>query len=275
MEELKDTETTEIEYKKSLSVVQANELIRSKQDDFSLLEIKILRLAVSQIVKNETDFKTYTCRIGDLAKYLNISEANIYRDIKDTCTRLLKKTIYIEDKSKPKNKGKPNYKIFHWIDYVEYNDGKITFRLSESLSPYLLGLERLFTLYNYEEIINLPTSNAVRLYELIESLQNMEFHYINPVSYANIPVDKNEFIFEIDWLRKYFNCESKYPNNADFVKRIIDGATIAIRKNTFMNLTYRTHKDGRNIKYIIFRRDNDISKERIEQLEKDKPKDER
>ncbi len=242
-----------IKYNKDFYVIQANELVRSKQDDLSLLEAKLIRLAITQVLREDTDLKTYSCNVVDLAKFLGISKDNIYRDIQDLSKNLMKKSIFIKDKTQPKKKGKENYKIFHWIDYVEYIDGVITFRLSESLKPYLIGLEQLFTLYGYEAIIDLPTNYSIRLYELIASYQNMSVRLMPDTNYTDIPIEKNEFIFSIDWLRDYFNCNDKYPNTSDFIKRVVDSAVNAIVKNTLMRVSYRVVKKGRSITHIVFK----------------------
>ena len=242
-----------IKYNKDFYVIQANELVRSKQDDLTLLEAKLIRLAITQVLRDDTDLKTYSCNVVDLANFLGIDNHNIYRDIQDLSKSLMKKSIFIKDKTQPKRKGKENYKIFHWIDYVDYTDGVITFKLSDSLKPYLIGLEQLFTLYGYDAVIGLPTNYSIRLYELIASYQNMTVRLMPDTNYTDIPIEKNEFIFTVDWLRDYFNCNDKYPNTGDFVKRVIDGAVKAIVKNTLMRLSYRTVKKGRSITHIVFK----------------------
>ena len=242
-----------IKYNKDFYVIQANELVRSKQDDLTLLEAKLIRLAITQVLRDDTDLKTYSCNVVDLANFLGIAKDNIYRDIQDLSKSLMKKSIFIKDKTQHKRKGKENYKIFHWIDYVDYTDGVITFKLSDSLKPYLIGLEQLFTLYGYDAVIGLPTNYSIRLYELIASYQNMTVRLMPDTNYTDIPIEKNEFIFTVDWLRDYFNCNDKYPNTGDFVKRVIDGAVKAIVKNTLMRLSYRTVKKGRSITHIVFK----------------------
>ena len=72
-----------IKYNKDFYVIQANELVRSKQDDLTLLEAKLIRLAITQVLENDTDLKTYTCNVVDLANFLGIAKDNIYRDIKE------------------------------------------------------------------------------------------------------------------------------------------------------------------------------------------------
>lgn len=244
-----------IKYNQNFYVIQANELVRSKQDDLTLLEAKLIRLAITQILRDDTDLKTYSCNIVDLAKFLGISKDNIYRDVQDLAKNLMRKSIFIKDKTQPNKRGRENYKIFHWIDYVEYMDGVITFKISDSLKPYLIGLEELFTLYGYDVVIGLPTNYSIRLYELMASYQNMTVRMIPDTNYTDIPAEKDEFIFSVEWLRDYFNCNNKYPNTGDFVKRVIDSAVKAIGKNTLMKLSYRTVKKGRCIAYIVFKMD--------------------
>lgn len=253
MEELTKETAVAIKYNKEFSVIQANELVRSRQDDLTLLEAKLIRLAITQVVREDTDLKTYSCNVVDLAKFLDISPDNIYRDIQELSKNLIKKSIFIKDKTNTSRKGKENYKIFHWIDYVEYRDGVITFKLSDSLKPYLLGLEELFTMYGYEAIIELPTPYSIRLYELIASYQNMTVRNMPDTNYTDIPIEKSEMIFTVEWLRNYFNCNDKYTNTSDFIKRVIDSSIKYIVKDTFMRVSYRTIKKGRSITHIVFK----------------------
>ena len=244
-----------IKYNREYLVVQANELVRSKQDDLSLLEAKLIRLAISQVLEEDTDFRTYSCNVVDLAKFLGISKENIYRDIQDLSVNIMKKSIFIREKE-PNKKGKQNYKIFHWVDYVEYKDGTITFKLSENLRPYLIGLEELFTAYSYEALIDLPTNYSIRLYELLASWQNTTIREVPKTNYTNVPIERNEFIFTIGYLREYFNCVDKYPNAGDFIINVIDKAVKVIQENTLMRVSYRKVKKGRSIEYIVFRLDD-------------------
>lgn len=239
-------------YDKDLTVVQANELVRSKKDDLTLIEAKLIRLAIGQILKEDTDLRTYSCEIVDLARFLGISSDNIYRDVADINKSLMGKVIYIEDPTQRDRRGNPRYKIFHWVDTAEYADGVIKYKISEDLKPYLIGLERFFTKYGYESIAALPSDYAIRLYELLASYQNMTVRKDRENDF-DVEIEKNEIIFEIKWLRTYFGCEKKYPNTGDFVKRIIAGSVNAIQQHTDMRLTFRTVKSGRFIKYVVFK----------------------
>lgn len=240
-----------IKYNKNYYVIQANELVRSRQDELSLLEAKLVRLAIAQVLKDDEDLKTYTCNVSKLADFLGISSQNIYRDVQELSIKLMKKSIFI--RSKESKQGKQNYKILHWVDYVEYKDGVITFKLSEHLKPYLVGLNELFTRYGYEEILKLPTNYSIRLYELLYSYANMTFieGYTSYI-YEDIPLEKNEVCFSIDYLREYFNCKDKYPNTGDFIKRVIGAGITDINENTVYPCSYRTIRKRNKITHIVF-----------------------
>lgn len=241
-----------IKYNKNYNVIQANELVRSRQDELTLLEAKLVRLAVAQVLKEDTDLKTYTCNAARLAEFLGITRQAIYKDIQDLSLNLMKKSIFIRDKSG--KQGKQNYKIFHWVDYVEYKDGDITFKLSEHLKPYLVGLNELFTSYGYEEILRLPTNYAIRLYELLYSYANLRFQEgYHETTFDNVRLDEDEVVFTIEQLREYFNCKDKYPNTGDFIKRVIKAAIEDINQNTVYPCSYRLVKEHNKIKKVVFK----------------------
>ena len=242
-----------VKYNKNYQIIQANELVRSRQDDLTLLEAKLVRLAIAQILKDDTDLETYSCNTTRLAEFLGITRQAVYFSIQDLSLSLMKKRIFIKSKDKAKS-GKPNYKIFHWVDYIEYKDGTITIKLSKSLKPYLVGLDKLFVSYRYEELLKLKTTYAIRLYELLVSYSNMRFtDELERFTYRQIPLEKNEFIFSMDYLREYFNCDTKYSNNVDFIKRVITAGVNDINKNTLLPCSYRLIKEGKKIAYIIFK----------------------
>lgn len=253
-------EITELTYSKDLTVIQANELIRAERDDLTLLEAKLIALAISQIVKSDTNIRTYSCHISDLADFLGVGKDNIYKEMDDLTSGLLRKVIKLIDKEHPrKRNGQPNYDKFQWCDNAKYNNGVITIRLNEKLKPYLIGLNKLFTQYGYESIIYLPTPYSIRLYELLASFRNTlhpyDPDYINQnPQFPDIPIEKNELLFSIQYLRKYFNCVDKYPQTGDFIKWVIDSSIKGINKNSpSMRLSYRTIKTSRSITHIAFK----------------------
>ena len=241
-------------YNKDLLVLQANELVRSQQDNLTLLEARLVRLAIAQIFKNDDDFRTYEIDIISLAKLLKMDKYNIYHEMDRLTTDLMRKIIYIRDNGEGK---KQNYIKLHWVDTVKYKDGIITFKLSQELRPYLLGLQQLFTMYEYEDIIELPTNYSIRLYELLTSYQNMKYRGFHNKEYNGIEIEEGEVVFTISYLRRFFNCQDYYKdNNSKFINKVIKSSVNYINKKTVSRITFRTARNElkqQEIKYIIFK----------------------
>jgi plasmid replication initiation protein len=248
-----------IQYNKELLIVQANKILRAKQDDLTLLEAKLIKLVVSQIAMSDNDLMTYHCYVMDLANFLEIPQDNIYRDMDSLSSSILTKRIYLIDENRPqKRNGQPNYLKFQWVSAFRYDNGLITIRLNDELKPWLLGLHAAFTEYGVECILKLPTSNSIRLLELLKSYEytiNVYSPRYRPSNlFPHIPRDNNELIFSLDYLKNYFNCADKYPATKDFIKRIIDASVRAINLNQEnIRVSYRVAKEGRKIGYILFK----------------------
>lgn len=228
-----------ISYDPNHQIVIANDLIRSKQDDLNLLEAKLVRLMIMQVVKEDKGFKTFSCKITSLAKFLGITQDNIYKAVDELTDNLMSKRIKIIPEEE-RNKRKPSYKKFHWVETADYdrNDGTIKLRLSDDLKPYLIGLYEKFTQYQYTEILTLSSVYAIRFYELLSSFNQLIF---------SKKIKEESFALSIGYLRSYFNCENKYPNNGDFLKRVIDSAIKEINSKTNFLVSYHRVKDGRRI----------------------------
>ena len=261
-------------YNSDYLVIQANELIRAKQDPLTLLEAKLLKFTIAQVLQADDDFKTFRIEVSKLAKLLKMPKNNIYNarvpkpESKEkekaefglvSLTRsLLKKTIQIEREGK--KKGSQKIEQFNWLQECIYEDGFITIRLHDRLKPYLLGLNELFTQYPYIEILELPTYNSMRLFELLSSYQNTRFmkHPRNKI--GKIQIAEDEIVFTVEQLRTYFQCEDSYKKQADFISRVIDKSVTAINNKTVLRASYRTVKDERGrITHLVFKIGNIVN----------------
>ena len=251
--EVSQDETQQLKLSRDNTVFQANKLVRCPKDDLTVLEAKLIRLVISQIVKRDTEFMTYTCAAVDLANFWGIATDDVYREFKQIGDSLLKKVIYME-----KENGK-GYNHFQWVSRISYDNGVITVKLNSELKPYLIGLDKLFTAYGYEVIMTFNTNRVIMLYELLSSYQNLSLRK-RPMNDSNsmyvpdfIKLDSDEYIFTMEFLRKYFRCEDKYKITGDFLRRVIQDPLTVINKNTTMNASFRTVRKGRKIGYVIFR----------------------
>lgn len=224
-----------IAYNKEHYAVMANSIVKGKQE-MTLIEARIIRLLITQVVKEDKDLKTYTCRIQDLADFLNVTSDNIYRDIKTICRRLLSRVVTIGT-----DNPKQPWEMFQWVQTARYDgNGNITLKLSEQIAPYVLELNSWFTQYQIENILQFNSFYAIRLYELIKCENGITRD------------TKESFTFEIDYLRQVFCCENKYKTTAEFIREVIEIGTKEINEKSDIELSYECKKTGKKITSIEF-----------------------
>jgi len=228
-------ENKTITYNKNHYAVMANTIIKGKQE-MTLMEARLIRLLITQVVKEDKDFKRYTCRIQDFAKFLGIAPKGLYRDVSDICISLLKRVVKIGT-----NDPKKPWKAFQWIQLAEYDGkGNITLELSEKIAPYVLELNSWFTQYKLENILSFNSFYAIRLYEILKCDMGIARE------------EKFEFSYDIEYLREILCCEEKYKLINDFTKRVIEISIREINEKSDIEVTYECFKTSRKITGIKF-----------------------
>lgn len=224
-----------IVYNKEHYTVLANDIIKGKQD-MTLQQARIIRLLVTQIVKQDKDLKNYTCRIQELARFLGIDSSNLYKDVQKFCDELLGLRVHVET-----GNPKEPWEIFQWLQLAKYDgNGNITLELSNKMKPYVIELDKWFTQYQLGNILAMKSFYSIRLYELIKCQDGIT------------RVEKDYHEFTIDYLRQYFCCEKKYKKIIDFKKNVIEIAVKEINKNTDIFLDIEYIKTGRAITSVRF-----------------------
>ena len=225
----------EMTYNAEHNTVAANDIIKGKQS-MTLQTARLIRLLVTQIAERDKDLKTYTCKITDLAKFLNIDSSNLYKDIFKICECAMKSVVYI-------GTGNPKHpwELFHWVSTASYDGkGTLTLRLSDEIKPYVLELEKWFTQYKLKNILEFNSYYAIRLYEIIKcedgATGNMQ----------------SELEFEIEELRQYFDCEKKYKLFTDFKRKVIEVAVREINEKSDIWLKPTYKKWGRAYTSVSF-----------------------
>ena len=209
-------------YNKEHYAVVSNDIIQGKQD-MTLHQARLLRLMITQVVKEDKDLKTYSCRIQDLAKFLNIDSSNLYRDVQKFCSDLLKLQVKVGSKN-----PKKSWAIFQWFQLAKYDDnGTLTLMLSNQIAPFVLDLNKWFTQYKLENILEMNSFYSIRLYELLKCQMGINQYDI-------------DFSFSLEELRVFFCCENKYKQFGDFKKNVIHTAITEINEKTdlFVFVTY-------------------------------------
>lgn len=217
---------------KDFYVCQKNSLIKAKYSMTKNANI-LLRLAVSQIIKEDKEFFYYSISSKELSKILEIDEKSIYREIKKVAKEIASKYLEIE-------KSTNNYKIINWCKYIEYDNGILTICISDELKPYLLNLNSWFTQYQIKYITQFNSSYAIRLYEIIKCEDGVKSGYNTSINIS------------IADLRKYLNCENKQKKIIDFKRNVIEISVREINEKSDILIIPHYKKTSRTITSIDF-----------------------
>lgn len=234
---IKDIQTRQMNMDKENMVAIANDMIKGVSN-LSLMEAKLLRLLIMQVVPEDDCFYRFNMKVNEFAKLLNIKSSNIYPQMKSIVSHLISEVISIGD-------GNPKHpwQMFHWLDYCGYADGTLTIELSKHLSPYILGLKKWYTQYRLEEIIELKSVYGIRLYELIAMAMK------NRLPHGDV---STEVYIDIDTIRKATGTTNKYQRISQFKEKIIYTAIRDINKHCVYYVTARDYKEGRKIVGFYF-----------------------
>lgn len=217
----------ELKLNKDYCVVSANDLIKGKQR-MTIQESKLLYIAISQVVKEDKDFKTYTTTIPELAEFLGITSDNLYRDIDKITDNLLQRFVKIKiDKNK--------WKKFQWVNRADYDNGVLTLRLSDDIKPYLLELEKHYSQFVLSTMLTFKSYYASRIYQLLvcDMMGKEEFE-------KTLTIEELRDFLQID--------EKKFSRPFDLIKNTIAIAKEEINEpasNSCIIMDYRVNKQRR------------------------------
>lgn len=199
-------DTYPIQYNKDYYVVVGNALIKGKQT-MTLRESILLHIAISQVLAEDEDLKTYTTSVTELAAFMGINKNSLYRDLESICESLRSRNIKIKV-----GEGRTaKWKVFGWISSASYADGFLTLRLSDEIKPYIIGL-KLKNYYSQSVLGVLLSFNkyySVRLYQYLWA------------DYGEHPKPIDYWEFTIDEIRELFQTGKKYSHIKMLIKKTI------------------------------------------------------
>ena len=233
-------------YERDRYVVKANELIQKSRFNLTLQQQKIVLYLISQIERNDKEFKLYSFSIQQFCKVcgINYTSGKNYNDLKEAIKEIAQKVLWIK---------LPNGKetTVRWIEkaYIDRNTGTIEIRLDEDMKPYLLQLRDNFTQYELVWTLQFNSKYSIRLYELIKSIH---YHDLDPY----------ERTYDIDELKRLLDAET-YKTYQHFKDRALQVAVDEINSTSDKLVSFVPIKDGRAVKKIQLHIESKDQGERI------------
>lgn len=233
-----------LKFDKDYYVVTANDLIKGRQK-MSLREAQLLFVAISQVVYEDKDFKTYTTTVPELAKFMGIDENSLYRDLEGICTRLLQRVVKIQVGGE-NSKGRKKWDIFQWVNRAKYDNGKLTIRLSDDIKPYLLDLEAYYSQTLLGTLMTFRSYYATRLYQYLVADTNSRWGTVE------------EWNFTCEQLRELFQIQdTQYKQPRDLLKKTIKPALTELGSSEYAYVwdyeEHRAAKRGRPLTGVSFK----------------------
>jgi len=214
-------------------VVKHNTLTNATYN-LDLVEQRLILLAIvdaRRSGKGITANDPLNIAANDYAQQFGTTRQASYSALKNACENLFNRYFkYVE--------GNKNIKS-RWVSQIAYIDdlARVELIFSPTVVPLITELERHFTQYAIEQIVELNSAYAVRLYELLMSWRGTQ---------------KTEF-FTISELRGRLGVDnSDYSRLDNFKRRVLDIAIEQINQRTDITAKYEQYKTGRVVTGFSF-----------------------
>ena len=166
----------------------------------------------------------------------NVARQTAYQALKDACKDLFARQFSYQEINK---RGKVENVLSRWVSEIRYIDDEATVKLifAPAIVPLITRLEEQFTKYELQQISNLSSAYAVRLYELLIAWR----------STGQTPV-----IELAEFRQKIGVLDDEYTRMGNFKDRVLNLAIAQINKHTDIKVKCEQHKKGRNISGFSF-----------------------
>ncbi|AXQ20660.1 MULTISPECIES: replication initiation protein RepM [Acinetobacter] len=219
-------------------VVKDNALINASYN-LDLVEQRLILLAIVEARESGKGINANDPLEVHAESYINqfnVARQTAYQALKDACKDLFARQFSYQEINK---RGNVENVLSRWVSEIRYIDDEATVKLifAPAIVPLITRLEVQFTKYELQQISNLSSAYAVRLYELLIAWR----------STGQTPViELTEFRNKIGIL------DDEYTRMGNFKDRVLNLAIAQINEHTDITVKYEQHKKGRNISGFSF-----------------------
>lgn len=205
-------------------LVQSNALIQSRQT-FTLLQQRILALAVQQINKNDNPDTEYKVLIQDLVDLSN--SKNIYNQIEEETRKLAGKVVTHKGKT---SKGKRFFTHWTMIKKAKHieDSGELIIQFHTEIAEQLFDLKGKFGSAVAIEKASCKSVFGARIYEILLDYWRFE-----------------EVEFSVKDLKYMLGLNNKFKSFTQFRKYVLKKAQNDVAENTQLRFTWRELKKAK------------------------------
>lgn len=220
-------------------VVKDNALMNASYN-LDLVEQRLILLAIIEARESGKGINANDPLTVHAESYINqfgVHRVTAYQALKDACDNLFARQFSYQSKSE---KGNIQNHRSRWVSEIIYIDTEATVKIifAPAIVPLITRLEEQFTKYDIEQISDLSSAYAIRLYELLICWR----------STGKTPIiDLGEFRNRIGVL------DTEYHRIAHLKERVIEHSIKQINEHTDIIASYEQHKKGRTITGLSFK----------------------
>lgn len=215
-------------------VRKSNDLVEARFK-FDLYEMRLFLKMVSMVKNEDADFQVYRVYLRDVVQDFELGNSG-YERIREAARRLMSKviTLYLEH-----DLGIMRFETPVVIGLGSFDKGVgerfVEVSFHPNLKPHLLNLKSRFLLYDMRNILRLPSTYSIRMYELLKQYER---------------IGKRRF--RVDSLKEILGVAEGYPLYGNFKQRVLDKAQKDLEKHTDISFTYEERKEGKMVTELVF-----------------------
>lgn len=227
-----------VEQEKNMLIVKDNALINASYN-LELVEQRLILLAIIEARENGKGINAndpLTIHASTYIQTFNVEKHSAYTSLKEACKSLFARQFSYEEINK---NGNLTQYTSRWVSKIGYtkNEATVEIIFAPDVVPLITRLEEHFTSYELEQVAQLQSKYATRLYEILIAWR----------STGKTPVlTINEFRKQIGVI------DSEYKIISNFKLRVLEPSIKQINDLTDIDVTYEQHKKGRTITGFSF-----------------------
>jgi len=219
-------------------IVKDNALINASYN-LDLVEQRLILLAILEARESGKGINANDPLTVHAESYINQFSAHrntAYEALKNACKALFSRYFTYQE---PRGKSVANIQS-RWVSQIAYIDeyAKVEIIFAPAIIPLITRLEEQFTKYDIQQISDLSSAYAVRLYELLIAWRS---------------TGKTPIIEIQDFRKKLGVLDTEYHRMYDFKKCVLEVALKQINDKTDIKVKVEQHKAGRNISGFSFK----------------------
>ena len=156
-------------------IKKANELVEARYK-FDIWEMRVFSKMITMIETEDADFQDYKIYLKDFIKDYSLEgDKESYRWLRQGARKLMEKIVTIFNKTEDGKTMKFETPVVAGLEtFLHDEEGKfVQVSFHPRMKPYLLELKSRFLVYDVKNILKLPSTYSIRIYELLKQYERI------------------------------------------------------------------------------------------------------